>query len=118
MTPPRTASRTALHALVKTMLKRTGPARLRAKMEAAAPAVASQMAAAGETPAAKTSDALILAALYRLWRRVLRNARVAEVIRDTHGARVVSTVQPGLSRETSIEAVVRATLEATLGEVF
>lgn len=106
----------------KKIVKDEAKALARKQMEPAIPEIAAKMKADGWTIGDKhTEGAVIRDALFRLWRQVFHfngGGRVADLVRDSHDDTIIAELAAPVTPETSLEDLVRMTMEATLELAF
>jgi len=93
----------------------------RQQMAPAIAPIAARMQAEGWTLEGRGEGPVIRDALFRLWREVFHfhgGGRVADLVRDSHDDRVIALLAEPVTGETSLEEVVRRTMEATLELAF
>lgn len=105
----------------KTIVREEAQRLARQQMEPAIGTIAARMRAEGRTPAECGEGPAIRDALFRLWREVFHfngGGRLADLVRDSHDDRVIAELAEPVTEETSLEELVRRTMEATLEVAF
>ncbi len=80
--------------------------------------LAEKMAAGGLSMAQTPPKVLIRDALFRLWRVVIPSGDVADFVRDSQDDKVVATVTPQISQNTTMLQLVQMTKKAALDLAF
>ncbi|MGV3723805.1 MAG: hypothetical protein ACO1SX_23145 [Actinomycetota bacterium] len=105
----------------KTLLREEAQRLARQQMEPSIPKIAAKMRADGWTLAGRGEGPVIRDALFRLWREVFHfsgGGRVADLVRDSHDDEIIAQLAAPVTPETSLEDLVRMTMEATLELAF
>lgn len=93
-------------------------AQVRQRMEAQAVRIARQMQKQGWTVAAKGEAAVVRDALFRLWKVIVRNGHLADLLRDSHDDHVIAALAEPVTEATPLVEIVRLAMVATLDLAF
>ncbi|MGV3720574.1 MAG: hypothetical protein ACO1SX_06650 [Actinomycetota bacterium] len=102
----------------KTIARDELGAEVRQRMEAQAVKIARQMQRQGWTVAAKGESAVIRDALFRLWKVIVRNGHLADLVRDSHDDHVIAALAEPVSETTPLVEIVRLAITATVELAF
>lgn len=91
---------------------------VRIRMAKRIKAIARQMQKQGWTIAQKGETEVVRDALFRLWKVIVKNGHLADIIRDSHDDHVVAALAAPVNESTPLEEVVRLAMESTLELAF
>jgi hypothetical protein len=103
------------------MLREEAQRLTRQQMEPAIPEIAAKMRRDGWTLDKHSEGDVVRDALFRLWREVFHfngGGRVADIVRDSHDDHIIAELAAPVTPETSLEDLVRLTMDATLELAF